>query len=68
MKITDEQLDSYIALYKSEYGEELERTRGLNQLLNLLYLVLHLAFPKNTVQEVEEIFEKEYTKDATHDE
>jgi hypothetical protein len=68
MKITEEQLDSYIALYKREYGEELERTRALTQFHNLINLVLYMAYPEYGIEALEQIASQEYTKDATHDE
>ena len=64
MKVTDEQLDEYIALYKSEYGISLERTRALTQLHKLINLVLYLALPENQIHVLEEALEREYNKDA----
>jgi hypothetical protein len=68
MKITDAQLDQYIDLYKQEFGEELERVQALTQCHKLINLVLYLAYPELTVQTIEQVFEKEYTQDATHKE
>lgn len=67
MKITEKQLSNYIALYKSEYGEELERTRALTQFHQLINLVLYMAFPEYSIETLEQITTTKYTKDATHD-
>lgn len=39
MKISEIQVDEFIALYKQEYGEELERTEALEQINALITLV-----------------------------
>lgn len=39
MKISDKHLDEFIALYKREYGEELERNEALGQVQALVWLV-----------------------------
>ncbi len=64
MKITEKQLDEYIALYKQEYGEQLERVRASAQLQDLLLLGLYLAFPEETVTQLETVLGKEYNKNA----
>lgn len=43
MRVTDTQLDEYIALYKKEYGVDLERTKALIGLHKLLSLVCIMA-------------------------
>lgn len=64
MKITERQLDEYINLYKQEYGEELERVRASAQLQDLLLLGLYLAFPEETVDQLETALGKGYTNNA----
>jgi len=39
MKFTDEQLNSFIALYKQEFGEKLDRAEALRQATALVSLV-----------------------------
>ena len=39
MKISDEQLDSFIALYEKEYGETITRVEAHNQIVKLVELM-----------------------------
>ena len=39
MKISETQVDEFIALYKQEYGDELERTEALEQINALITIV-----------------------------
>ena len=39
MNFTDEQLDSFIALYEQEFGETLTRAKALEQAIALVSLV-----------------------------
>ena len=39
MKISENQVDEFITLYKQEYGNKLERTEALEQIIALITLV-----------------------------
>jgi hypothetical protein len=67
MRISEQQLDEYIVLYKKEFGEELERTKALTQVHKLVNLVMYLSFPEEAVHQFEEKLEKGYTENATHE-
>jgi hypothetical protein len=65
MRISEQQLDEYIALYQSEYGEVLERSRAIGQVHKLVNLVLYMALAENELHALEQSLETEYNKDAT---
>lgn len=65
MKISDAQLQEYITLYETKYGEKLERARALWQLNKLISLVLYMTCPDSTIDTLEKELQEEYTKDAT---
>jgi hypothetical protein len=58
MKITEAQLDEYIALYKKEYGVNLERVHALSQLHKLINLTLYMTLPLATVKKVQELMDE----------
>jgi len=45
MNFTDEQLNSFIALYEQEFGEKLTRAKALEQAIALVTLVKHTYKP-----------------------
>jgi len=54
MGFTDEQLDSFIALYKNEFGQIIDRTEALKQATSLVSLVERVYRPM-TVQEYQNV-------------
>jgi hypothetical protein len=60
MKISDAQLNEYITLYETTYGEKLESIKALAQARKLVSLVLYMIFPECTVDVLEKELNEEY--------
>ena len=63
MKISEEQVDEFITLYKKEYDVELERTDALEQVNALITLVSRMS---PNIQWLEENKEMLYNINATN--
>ncbi len=68
MKISEQQLDTHIALYKQEYGIVLDRVTALSDLTKLLTLVAILIFPEHVYKSIVVPDEGEYNRYATQEE
>jgi hypothetical protein len=67
MKISEQQLDAHIELYKQEYGITLDRVTALSDLTKLLTLVAILIFPEHVYKIIVVPDEGEYNRYATQE-
>jgi len=65
MKFTDEQLNSFIALYKQEFGEKINHAEAQKQAIALISLVklTYKPMSRKDLEECMEILEKDINCD-----
>ncbi len=70
MKFTDEQLNGFIALYKSEFGEKLSKAEALRQATALVSLVKSVYRPmsRKDLKKYTQHLEKDIYSDKIVDE